>query len=79
MAAHQGEKLSKIIEAIKKDAGISGNELARILGVNGARITEAAAGKPRKSFVIKFTEILGEGSAPVRKPAAKKSGKRGAK
>ena len=79
VAAHQGEKLSKIIEAIKKDAGISGNELARILGVNGARITEAAAGKPRKSFVIKFTEILGEGSAPVRKPAAKKSGKRGAK
>ena len=79
VAAHQGEKLSKIIEAIKTGVGISGNELARILGVNGARITEAAAGKPRKSFVIKFTEILGEGSAPVRKPAAKKSGKRGGK
>ena len=75
VASHQGEKLSKIIEAIKAGAGISNSGLAALLGVHPARITEAVRGKARPGFVQIFTEILGEGADL----AAKKSGKRGAK
>ena len=75
VAAHQGEKLAKIIGAIRKDAGISNSKLAALLDVHPARITEAVHGKARPGFVQIFTEVLGEGVDL----AKKKAGKRGAK
>ena len=61
VAAHQGEKLSKIIEAILAD-GTDLKTLASILGVNRARISEAKHGHARPGFVARFCEVLGEGS-----------------
>ena len=61
VAAHQGESLAKMIEAVKAGANISGSKLARLLGVNKARISEALNGKPKPYFIERFTEILGEG------------------
>ena len=87
VAAHQGEKLSKIIEAILAD-GTDLKTLASILGVNRARISEAKHGHARPGFVARFCEVLGEGSDLTNsrtgrtsrtQAASKKSGKRGAK
>jgi len=61
VAAHLGEKLSKIIEAILAD-GTDLKTLASILGVNRARISEAKHGHARPGFVARFCEVLGEGS-----------------
>ena len=61
VAAHQGESLGKMIEAVKAGANISGSKLARLLGVNRARISEAVHGKAKPYFIERFTEILGEG------------------
>ena len=61
VAAHQGESLAKMIEAVKAGAGISGSRLARLLGVNKARISEALNGTAKPYFIERFTEILGEG------------------
>ena len=61
VAAHQGKKLSKIIEAILAD-GTDLKTLASILGVNRARISEAKHGHARPGFVARFCEVLGEGS-----------------
>lgn len=61
VAAHQGESLGKMIEAVKAGANISGSKLARLLGVNKARISEALNGKAKPYFVERFAEILGEG------------------
>ena len=63
VAAHQGQSLAKMIEAVKAGAGISGSRLARLLGVNKARISEALNGKAKPHFKERFTEILGEGGA----------------
>ena len=63
VAAHQGESLGKMIEAVKAGANISGSKLARLLGVNKARISEALNGKAKPYFIERFTEILGEGGA----------------
>ena len=63
VAAHQGESLGKMIEAVKAGANISGSKLARLLGVNRARISEAVHGKAKPYFVERFAEILGEGGA----------------
>ena len=63
VAAHQGESLGKMIEAVKAGANISGSRLARLLGVNKARISEALNGKAKPYFIERFTEILGEGGA----------------
>ena len=61
VASHQGASLAKMIEAVKAGANISGSKLARLLGVNKARISEALNGKPKPYFIERFTEILGEG------------------
>ena len=63
VSAHQGENLGQIIDAIRKENGISCRELASILGVNKARISEAMNGKPRPGFIARFAEVLGEGGA----------------
>ena len=79
VAAHQGEKLSKIIEAILAD-GTDLKTLASILGVNKARISEAKHGHARPGFVARFAEVLGcDGGASVKSVKSTKSGKRGAK
>ena len=63
VAAHEGESLRKIIDAIKAD-GTSQRELAGILGVNPGRITEARQGMARPSLRARFCEVLGmEGGA----------------
>lgn len=63
VAAHEGESLRMIIDAIKAD-GTSQKRLAEILGVNPGRITEARQGKPTRLFLAKFCEVLGmEGGA----------------
>ena len=61
VAAHQGESLSDIIEAILAD-GTDLKTLAKILGVNKARISEAKHGHARPGFVARFCEVLGEGT-----------------
>ena len=58
VAAHQGDGLAEIIEAIKAD-GTDPKALAAILGVNQARISEALHGKARPGFVARFAEVLG--------------------
>ena len=63
VAAHEGESLRKIIDAIKAD-GTSQGTLARILRVNPGRITEARQGLARPSLRARFCEVLGmEGGA----------------
>ena len=66
VAAHQGEKLSKIIEAILAD-GTDLKTLASILGVNKARISEAKHGHARP----------GEGGAAGAKAANSRTGRTG--
>lgn len=61
VAAHQGDGLAEIIEAIKAD-GTDPKALAAILGVNQARISEALHGKARPGFVARFCEVLGDGA-----------------
>lgn len=90
VAAHQGDGLSEIIEAILADC-TDLKTLSQILGVNKARISEAKHGHARPGFVARFCEVLGEGgdSANCRtgrtnagtEVAARdlRSGKRGAK
>ena len=73
VAAHQGESLAKIIGAIQKETGLNSRELAGVLGVNQARISEALHGKARPSFKKIFTKILGCDGGAV------SAGKRGAK
>ena len=58
VAAHQGDGLAEIIEAIKA-GGTDPKALAAILGVNQARISEALHGKARPGFVARFAEVLG--------------------
>ena len=58
VAAHQGDGLAEIIEAIKAD-GTDPKALAAILGVNQARISEALHGKARPGFVARVAEGLG--------------------
>lgn len=62
VAAHQGESLAKIIGAIQKETGINSKELAALLDVYPARITEAVHGKARPGFKQIFTQVLGEGA-----------------
>ena len=63
VAAHQGESLRKIIDAIKAD-GTNQTTLAGILGVNPGRITEARQGKASPDLLARFCEVLGlEGGA----------------
>ena len=50
VAAHEGESLRKIIDAIKAEDGIKPAELAGLLGVNQARISEALRGHARMGF-----------------------------
>ena len=76
VAAHQGEKLSKIIEAILAD-GTDLKTLASILGVNRARISEAKHGHARPGFKLIFTEVLGEGGAAGAKAANSRTGRTG--
>ena len=76
VAAHQGEKLSKIIEAILAD-GTDLKTLASILGVNKARISEAKHGHARPGFVARFCEVLGEGGAAGAKAANSRTGRTG--
>lgn len=61
VAAHQGDGLAEIIEAILAD-GTDLKTLASILGVNKARISEAKHGHARPGFVARFCEVLGEGA-----------------
>ena len=66
VAMHEGESLAEIIEAILAD-GIKPAELAGLLGVNQARISEALHGKARPGFVARFAEVLGcDGGAGAR-------------
>ena len=58
VAAHQGDGLAEIIEAILAD-GTDLKTLASILGVNRARISEAKHGHARPGFVARFAEVLG--------------------
>ena len=58
VAAHQGDGLAEIIEAILAD-GTDLKTLASILGVNKARISEAKHGHARPGFVARFAEVLG--------------------
>ena len=58
VAAHQGDGLAEIIEAIKA-GGTDPKALAAILGVNRARISEAKHGHARPGFVARFAEVLG--------------------
>ena len=62
VAAHQGESMAEIIGALKKENGLSGNALARLLGEAPARVTEARHGKASRRFLKRFTQVLGEGS-----------------
>lgn len=62
VAAHQGESMAEIIGALKKENGLSGNALARLLGEAPARVTEARHGKASRRFLKRFCEVLGEGS-----------------
>lgn len=64
VAAHEGESLRMIIDAIKAD-GVNQRTLAGILGVNPGRITEARRqGLARPSLRARFCEVLGmEGGA----------------
>ncbi len=61
VAAHQGDGLAEIIEAIKA-GGTDPKALAAVLGVNQARISEALHGHARPGFVARFCEVLGEGA-----------------
>ncbi len=68
VAAHQGDGLAEIIEAILAD-GTDLKTLSQILGVNKARILEAKHGHARPGFVARFAEVLGEGGAAGAKAA----------
>ena len=82
VAAHQGDGLAEIIEAILAD-GTDLKTLSQILRVNKARISEAKHGHARPGFVARFAEVLGcDGGASVKSVKSvksTKSGKRGAK
>lgn len=66
VAAHQGDGLAEIIEAIL-GGGTDLKTLAQILGVNRARISEAKHGHARPGFVARFAEVLGcDGGAGTR-------------
>lgn len=60
VAAHEGNGLAEIISAIKED-GTDPKELAGLLSVHQARISEALHGHARPGFVTRFCEVLGEG------------------
>lgn len=76
VAAHQGESMAEIIEAILAD-GTDLKTLAQILGVNKARISEAKHGHARPGFVARFCEVLGEGGAAGAKAANSRTGRTG--